>query len=81
MKHIRTITIIALALSLASCSLKEDSSVVVNPYDFFNTEIQIRAALNGCYDPLHYIHNLKYYIALEGATDLASTDEIGRAHV
>ncbi len=74
MKHLRTIPIIALALSLVSCSLKEDSSAIVNPYDFFNTEVQIRAAVNGCYDPLHYIHNLKYFIALEGATDLASTD-------
>lgn len=74
MKQIRTISIIALAFSLVSCSLKEDTSAVVNPYDFFNTKAQIRAAVNGCYGPMKYFHTIKYYIALEGATDLASTD-------
>lgn len=74
MKKIRIISILALALSLASCSLKEDTSAIVNPYDFFKTEVQIRAAVNGCYGPMKYFHTLKYFIALEGATDLASTD-------
>ena len=67
-------TVFAIALSMASCSLEEDSTGVVNPYDFFNTPVQIRAAVNGCYGPLNVFHNLKYFIALEGTTDLAHTD-------
>ena len=68
------LSIIAGALSLNSCSLQEDTSAIVSPYEFFTTEVQIRAAVNGCYDRLNYIHDLRYYIAVEGTTDLASTD-------
>lgn len=66
--------ILAGTLLMASCSLKEDTSGMASPYDFFISKAQLRAAANGCYDPLNNIHNLKYMIALEGATDLASTD-------
>ena len=73
-KIIIAISIFAGLLVTSSCDLKEDSSKVVNPYDFFNTNVQIRAAVNACYDPLNNIHNFKYLIALEGSTDLASTN-------
>ena len=68
------LSIIAGALSLNSCSLQEDTSAIVSPYEFFTTEVQISAAVNGCYDRLNLIHDLRYYIAVEGTTDLASTD-------
>lgn len=68
------ITIIAGMLLMASCSLEEDPSAIVSPYQFFNTEVQVRAAVNGCYDPLNNFHDFRYYIAIEGTTDLASTD-------
>ena len=68
------LSIIAGALSLNSCSLQEDTSAIVSPYEFFTTEVQISAAVNGCYDRLNSIHDLRYYIAVEGTTDLASTD-------
>lgn len=61
-------------LVAASCTLEEDTNAIVSPYDFFKTAVQIRAAVNGCYDPLNNIHNFKYLIALEGSTDLASTN-------
>ena len=61
-------------VSVSSCELEEDPNGVVNPYEFFKTTMQIRAAVNACYDPLNNIHNFKYLIALEGATDLASTN-------
>ena len=67
-------SVLALAVSAFACSLKEDTSTIVSPYGFFKTTVQIRAAVNGCYDPLNNIHNLKYIIALEGATDLATTN-------
>lgn len=69
-----TIAIFAGLFTAASCSLEEDSSGIVSPYEFFNTPVQIRSAVNGCYDPLNNIHNFKYLIALEGTTDLASTN-------
>jgi len=62
------------ALFLCSCSLKEDFSSVPNPKDFFQNEAQIRAAVNGCYSRLNSIFDLRYFLAVEGATDLASTN-------
>ena len=73
-KFITILSIIAGALVIASCSLQEDSSAIVSPYKFFNTPKQIRAAVNGCYDPLNRIHDLRYFIAIEGTTDLATTN-------
>jgi len=73
-KFIITISIIAGLFSLASCSLEEDTQAIVSPKDFYKNTAQIRAALNGCYDPLNHIHDLRFYIAVEGSTDLASTD-------
>ena len=64
---------IVVSLSAVSC-LEEDSSAIVNPYDFFKTSVQIRGACNGCYGPLVDIHDLRYFIAVEGTTDLASTN-------
>jgi len=64
---------LALLFFAVSC-LKEDSSSIVSPYGFFKNTVQIKAAVNGCYDPLNRIHDLRYYIAIEGTTDLASTD-------
>jgi len=61
-------------LAASSCSLKEDPSDIVSPYQFFNSKPQIRAAVNGCYDPLNSIHDLRFYMAMEGTTDLASTN-------
>lgn len=72
-KFITTISVIALALAATSC-LKEDDSAIVSPYNFFKSSVQIRAAVNGCYDPLNRIHDLRYYIAVEGTTDLAATN-------
>lgn len=64
---------VAASLSLSSC-LEEDSSAIVSPYNFFKTPVQIRGAVNGCYEPLLRIHDLRYFIAVEGTTDLASTN-------
>ena len=73
-KYIIILSILAGAISLQSCSLEEDSSAIVSPYEFFNTSVQIRAAVTGCYEPLNIIHNLAYFIAVEGTTDLASAN-------
>ena len=61
-------------LIAASCSLHEDTANVANPKDFYKNEAQIRAAANGCYSRLNYIFDLRYFQAVEGASDLASTN-------
>ena len=65
-------------LLTASCSLKEDASNIVSPPDFYKTTSQIRASVNGCYDPLNVIYNLLYFLVVEGTTDLASNDKSSR---
>ena len=72
-KIILMISLIVVSLSSVSC-LKEDTSAIVSPYNFFKTPVQIRGAVNGCYEPLLRIHDLRYFIAVEGTTDLASTN-------
>ena len=75
MKHFSHIIIAMAATVLAgSCSIKEYEPDIVSPYTFFKTEPQLRAAVNGAYDPLNTIHNLPLYIAIEGTSDLASTN-------
>ena len=65
---------LAAGITFQACSLKENTDAIVSPYDFFKSEEQIRAAVNGCYDNLNNIYDFRYFIALEGATDLASTN-------
>lgn len=72
-KYIISICVIV-ASFLTSCSLKEDASSIPNPKDFFQNEAQIRAAVNGCYSRLNSIFDLRYFMAVEGTTDLASTN-------
>lgn len=73
-RFINIFTIVALAFACLSCSLNEDISNLENPYDFYKNEAQIRAAANGCYSRLNYIFDLRYFQAVEGASDLASTN-------
>lgn len=73
-KIISIISVIAGSFLLNSCSLEEDTTAIVSPYKFFNTTVQISSAVNGCYDNLNVIHDLRYYIAIEGTTDIATTD-------
>lgn len=72
-KFFTLISVIAAAFAAVSC-LNEDPNAIVSPYAFFQTKTQIRAALNGCYDPLNQLHELRLYEGIEGTTDLASTN-------
>ena len=56
-----------------SC-LEEDSSSVVSPDAFFETIEQCQASVNSAYIPLKSIYIFRYMIAVEGVTDLASTN-------
>ena len=73
-KFFLILSIFTAASAMVSCSLEEDPNAIVSPYAFFKTKPQIRAAVNGCYDPLNAIHDLRFYEGIEGTTDLASTD-------
>lgn len=75
MRNIFKTFIILLALGCgASCSLKEDTSVIVNPEDFYQNEAQIKASVRGLYRHMNNIFDLRYFVAVEGATDIASTN-------
>lgn len=68
----RLIIIIAAALTLVSCSLKENPEGYVVRENFYKTEDQCEAALRSCYTPIHYIYNGQFLMAVEGCTDLWS---------
>ena len=63
-----------LAAHLLSACLREDTSSIVSPGDYFRTAEQCQTAVNGAYIPLKSIFNYRYMIALEGITDLASAN-------
>ena len=74
MKNIyRLMSALVAALVMTSC-LDEDTSTVVTPKNFYKDASQIRTGLNSGYYPLTYIYRYEYMIAVEGSTDLASTD-------
>ena len=74
MKNIyRLMFALVAALVMTSC-LDEDTSTVVTPKSFYKDASQIRTGLNSAYYPMTYIYRFEFMIAVEGSTDLASTD-------
>ena len=74
MKNIyRLMFALVAALVMTSC-LDEDTSTVVTPKNFYKDASQIRTGLNSAYYPMTYIYRFEFMIAVEGSTDLASTD-------
>ena len=61
------------AFVMTSC-LDEDTSTVVSPKNFYKDASQIRTGLNSAYYPMTFIYRFEFMIAIEGSTDLASTD-------
>lgn len=56
---------------LCSCSLKENMRSYATPQNYYQTEVQCIAALNGCYQPLRSIYTSKdYFQVTEVQTDL-----------
>ncbi|MBR6346190.1 MAG: RagB/SusD family nutrient uptake outer membrane protein [Bacteroidales bacterium] len=60
--------------SLTTACLNEDTSSIVSPGDYFQSVEQCQTAVNGAYIPLKSIYNFRYMIAVEGTTDLASSN-------
>ena len=74
MKNIyRLMMALVAAFVLTSC-LDEDTSTVVSPKNFYKDASQIRTGLNSAYYPMTFIYRFEFMIAIEGSTDLASTD-------
>ena len=65
---------LAIVGAVSMSCLDEDSSSVVSPDDFFYTVEQCQASVNSAYIPLKSIFAFRYLIAVEGVTDLASTN-------
>lgn len=71
MKLKSTIFLLTAALTVLSCSLKEDDSSFSTSKTFYQNVQQCKAALNSCYIPMEKIYNYKMMIATECVTDLA----------
>lgn len=55
----------------ASCSLDEKMVSSSSPDDYYQNEVQCKAALNACYEPLRYFFTNQYYFQVcEVQTDL-----------
>ena len=74
MKYIYRLMMALLAAFVMTSCLDEDTSNVVRPSDFYKDASQIRVALNSAYYPMTYVYRFQFMIAVEGSTDLASTD-------
>ena len=63
--------IILAAASLAACSLKEDTSSLSVPENFFRSYNECQAVVNGCYRAMKSIYVQTFYTVTECQTDIA----------
>ena len=71
MKTIRYFIIITAAFLLCGCSLDEKMRSASSPDDYYTSEVQCRAGLNACYQPLRSIYaNVGYFQVTELQSDL-----------
>lgn len=65
------LTIVAvLFLPLTSCSLKEDTSAISTPENFFRNRAECQSVVNSCYIPIKSIYNYTYFLAVETVSDI-----------
>ena len=67
----KTIYILGTVLALSACSLKEDTSSLSVPGDFFRSYKECQSVLNGCYIPLKNIYVQTFYTVTECQSDIA----------
>lgn len=58
------------AISVQSCDLTEHPTTFVTPDDYYKTELQCEAAINGCYAHLNSIYSSDFMTCTEAVTDL-----------
>ena len=60
----------ALALPFQSCSLKEDTSSISTPDNFFRKYSECQSVVNSCYIPIKSIYTYTYFLAVECVSDV-----------
>ncbi|MBO5311920.1 MAG: RagB/SusD family nutrient uptake outer membrane protein [Bacteroidales bacterium] len=55
---------------LLSCSLKEDTSSISTPDNFFRNYAECQSVVNSCYIPLKSIYTYQYFLAVECVSDI-----------
>lgn len=60
----------AAALLFSACDLDEHPTSFVGPKEYYKTQAQCLAGLNGCYIPINSIYDYGFMIMTEGVTDL-----------
>ena len=63
-------TVVAVILA-GACSLKEDTSSLSTPGNFFRSRAECQAVINGCYIPVKNIYTQTYYTVTECQSDIA----------
>ena len=58
------------AIAVSSCDLTEHPTNFVTPEEYYKTELQCKAAINGCYQYLNSIYSSGYMTPVEAVTDL-----------
>ena len=69
----KSIAILAAALTLASCSLKEEFTSYTRNEDFYNNKIELQSGLNACYNMIRTMYGGNaFWMTTECTTDLMS---------
>lgn len=70
MKAIKYLMLSLAAFTLSACNLNEEPDSFVDHETFYETVLQCRSAVNGCYNSMKPIFTANYMMAVEGCTDL-----------
>ena len=70
MKNIYLALAAALVLPFQACSLKEDTSAISTPENFFRNKAECQSVVNSCYIPIKSIYNYTYFLAVECVSDV-----------
>ena len=65
------ISIVFAILFTQACSLKEDTSSLSSPHNFFRSKAECQAVVNGCYIPVKSIYTQTFYTVTECQSDIA----------
>ena len=70
MKNIYLALAAAFVLPFQACSLKEDTSAISTPENFFRNKAECQSVVNSCYIPIKSIYNYTYFLAVECVSDV-----------
>lgn len=67
----KIVSIVISVLLIQACSLKEDTSSLSTPGNFFRSKAECQSVVNGCYIPVKNIYTQTYYTVTECQSDIA----------